>query len=108
MILLWLACASPGDSAATCQALGRVSGTVTMLGEPVGSPRITVFVDSDRYEVLGDADGAFSTSGLGELTLAPADNGGTCQGPEVAVDLGPCDDVEVDLEIDPDTCVDGR
>ena len=106
MILFWLACATPGDSA--CQAQGQVSGTVTMLSEPVVSPRVTVFVGDDRYEVLGDVDGAFSTSGLGELTLAPADNGGTCQGPELAVELAPCDAVEVELEIDPDTCVDGR
>ncbi len=106
--MLLLGCVVADDSGlSACQALGRVRGTVTMFDQPVSQARVTVWSDGEEYEVLADEDGAFSTSGLGELRLQPADNGESCQGPEVAVDLAPCADLEVALEIDPDTCVDG-
>lgn len=108
MVILLLGCVAANDSGdPMCTALGRVGGVVTMLDQPVAQARVTVWADDAEYEVLADEDGVYSTSALGELRLQPLDNGATCQGPEVTVDLGPCEQLELELELDPDTCVDG-
>lgn len=109
MVLALLACAAPVEDLDTsvCTAPGQVDGVVRMFEQAQAHARVTVWSGETRYQVLADEDGVFSTTGLGELRLQPMDNGESCQGPEKAVELEPCEALSVVLDIDPDTCVDG-